>query len=80
MDSRLSNGGKPDCPLFRSLILLKFMKEKKNKLVYFSKQPQMKSKRSFTLAYKSIKLVREDIAEGMGPSREQPCICLQKLQ
>lgn len=55
------------------------MKEKTNKLVYFSKQPQMKSKRNFTLAYKSIKFVREDIEEGMGPSREQPCICLQKL-
>lgn len=32
----------------------------------------------FSVAYRSVKLVKVEILEGIGPSKPQPCICLKK--
>lgn len=77
MDSMSRNVGKGAPLPFKSLILLKTIentiKTKLNMLVICKKRLQ---EVNVSTAYRSLNLVKVEMLEGMGPSREQPCICL----
>lgn len=82
IDSKWFNGGKEDSLPPKSLILLSITTHKRktmmmNDLVSFFPEEIDMKRSSFSMAYRSVKLVNAEILEGMGPSKPEPCICLQ---
>lgn len=74
------NLGKVDPLPFKSLILLKNHVKVKaiaqlTHHIYEGKKER--KNKELKLPYRSLKLVRAEMLEGMGPSRELPWMCLQ---
>lgn len=79
MDCILLSGGKVDPPPFKSLILLKIRNKYKISDTTIHKPltcVEVQGRDFYKVTHKSVKLVKEEIDEGIGPEREQPCMCL----
>lgn len=71
MNSKWLSGGKLDPLPFKSLILLKMM-DGIGITFCFLFHSFNKEKLNAKITYKSVRLVKAEVVEGIGPSREHP--------
>lgn len=75
IESKLFNGGKGEDLPPKSLILLSIIIHQNKS--YDDKCFTRKPKLVLSMAYRSVRLVKAEILEGIGPSKPEPCNCLQ---
>lgn len=82
IESKFFNGGKGYGLPPKSLILLSITTHQRKNYDdrMFREETNLKRSWFCEWLYRSVKLVKAEILEGIGPSKPEPCNCLQKLK